>query len=79
MSFREVNYIIKESNNKYITGWEQTRFICYVNSLIAGNENYERPSDMFSFPWEKIEQEEDTRDPEIIKQELLEMAMNCQF
>lgn len=54
MSQDEMNAIFKAKNETDKTAWEQTRTICFYSvASMNGTKQFKKPSDLFSFTWEK--------------------------
>lgn len=78
MSIKEVEVLLKNYNIDYQNGWEQTRFICYINALLQGNK-FKKPEDLIKFVWEKTDEDElniISEDPDVVKQRMLDMMNN---
>ena len=75
LSLKEANSIVEDVNNRYKANWEQTRFVSYINCLLQGSK-LKSPKDLILFDWEKEDKEVITEDLELVKQRLLELAIN---
>lgn len=78
MSIKEVEVLLNNYNIDYQNEWNQTRFICYINSLLQGNK-LKSPEDLIKFSWEKTLEDDlnvIAEDPEVVKQRMLEMINN---
>ncbi len=54
MSQDELSAIYKAKYEADKTSWEQTRLICFYNVVSQnGTKVFKKPSDLFSFTWEK--------------------------
>lgn len=51
MSMDECNAIIESYNEQYKNGWEQTRYIAFINAALY-NDKIKKPSDLMKFDWD---------------------------
>jgi len=57
MSFDEVEALLKENERREKNEWERIRYQCFYSIAAFGGKNFKKPSDLFSFPWEKPKRE----------------------
>ena len=68
---KEASYIIKNKEDDFVNGWNQTRYICY--SIIQSQSTEKlKPSDIMKFPWED---HDEIIIPTKSKQELIDYAL----
>jgi hypothetical protein len=54
MSCDEIVAIYRAKYDHDKLAWEQTRLICFYNVIASnGTKTYKKPTDLFSFAWEK--------------------------
>jgi hypothetical protein len=54
MSQDELVTIYKAKHEEDKKSWEQTRLLCFYNIIsMNGTKTYKKPSDLFTFSWEK--------------------------
>lgn len=74
MSWEEVNAVLNANFSRYKDSWEQTRWIGYINAVVAGSK-LKKPQDLITFSWEQEEAVvKDTRSIAERRQELLDFA-----
>lgn len=64
MSQSEVSAALKADIERSKSDWEQTRLQCFYSLIAqAGNKKIKKPTDLFSFPWEKEERKKVEQKP----------------
>lgn len=75
MSWKEVSYLVKKSEEEFIDKWNRTRYICY--SIIQSQSTSRlEPKDIMTFPWEV---EEGVKPSNVkSKEELIKYALDLE-
>lgn len=65
MNVMELNYVIKEINNKYRNKWEQVRWVGFTTfRAMTGTPN--KPSELLPFSWDEINSKDSKNNAPVI-------------
>ncbi len=73
MTYFEVDILLKQYFSNYKNGWEQTRFISYIQASCNSTKPL-KPTDIIKFGWDIEEENISTEDLEARKKEMLEFV-----